>query len=194
MSHLFTVGHSNHDFEKFINLLTKHSIEVIVDVRSSPYSRYLPHYNRDELKTRLKEYGIKYLYLGEELGARRAESECYSGDTAKYKLIAKTKLFLDGLQRIEKGLETHRISLMCSEKDPLTCHRTILVGRTLISRGLPELSHILEDGSIETHDAAVSRLLHEYDRDTLSLFGQAQDIDEVYELRASEIEYKRATS
>jgi len=155
---LYTIGHSNHEIEKFIELLCQHEINVVADVRSSPYSAYSSQFNREHLQAMLKQAGIAYVFLGEQLGARRAEEECYVDGKVSFDLAAKTPAFIEGLERLRGGVAEHRVALMCSEKDPMTCHRGLLICRNLRG-GEIAMRHILEDGSIETHQAAESRLL-----------------------------------
>ncbi|NES82203.1 MAG: DUF488 domain-containing protein [Moorea sp. SIO2B7] len=156
---LFTIGHSNLTIEDFITLLQQHNITAVADVRSHPYSRYLPHFNKDALKTVLLNVGIKYVFLGKELGARPTDLSCYSNGKALYERIAATELFPQGIQRLVKGLENHKIALMCAEKDPITCHRTILVCHKLRQFDEIEINHILNDGSLESHQHLEDRLL-----------------------------------
>lgn len=155
---LFTIGHSDHELPDFLSLVARHAITAIADVRSQPYSRFHSQFNREVLTEALRKEGVQYVFLGNELGARRAERESYRGKQARYDLIAKLPAFQEGLARLRKGMLTHRIALMCAEKDPLTCHRTILICRHLRSSGL-EIVHILEDGTVETHAQAELRLL-----------------------------------
>ncbi len=154
---LFTVGHSNHECAKFLDLLAGHQITAIADVRSQPYSQYTPQFNRETLESALAQRKIKYVFLGRELGARREERECYVAGQARYDRIKSLPAFLQGLERLRRGAAAQRIALMCSEKDPLTCHRTILVCRQL--RGERTIQHILEDGALESQAAAETRLL-----------------------------------
>ena len=155
---LLTVGHSNHTIDVFVALLKNHSVSAIADVRSSPYSRFAPQFNREPLERTLLQEGIKYVFLGRELGARREEPHCYDGKKARYDLIAKSSLFKSGLERVMRGSTDHKIALMCSEKDPITCHRMVLVCRELKTTGLI-MKHILEDGSLETTEEAEARML-----------------------------------
>lgn len=124
---LFTIGHSNLSIDAFIALLQRHGITAVADVRSHPYSRFLPHFNQSALKAALLNAGIQYVFLGKELGARAADQSCYVDSKASYEKIAATELFLEGIQRLLTGSEKYKISLMCAEKDPITCHRSILV-------------------------------------------------------------------
>lgn len=159
---LFTVGHSNLTLESFIALLTKHNITALADVRSSPYSRYLPHFNKNNVQKTLSSVGIKYVFLGQELGARPSDKSCYIEGKAVYEKIAETSLFAQGIERIIKGSQSYNIALMCAEKDPITCHRAILVCQHLKSFPL-EINHILSDSTIESHQQLESRLLKIHD-------------------------------
>lgn len=155
---LFTIGHSNLDIEAFIALLQKHEVTALADVRSHPYSKYLPHFNQTQLKNSLNDRGIRYLFLGRELGARPSDLICYVAGKALYEKIAATELFSQGIERLVTSVQTDNIALMCAEKDPITCHRTILVCQHLRSYQL-EINHILQDGSLETHQQLEDRLL-----------------------------------
>ncbi len=154
---LYTIGHSNHEFPAFAELLRQHDIAVVVDVRSSPYSRFHSQFNREPLAAALVGAGIAYLFLGEELGARRSEPQCYVENRVRYDLVGQLPLFLQGLSRLREEVARRRVALMCAEKDPLTCHRTILVCRNL--RNELTILHILEDGRLESHEEAEDRLL-----------------------------------
>ena len=123
---VFTIGHSTHPQERFIGLLLKHGITAVCDVRSKPYSRMNPQFNREDLEEALLAQGIAYRFLGKELGARSDDPDCYVGGKVQYDRLAGTELFKQGLKRVIRGLkEDFRIALMCAEKEPLECHRTI---------------------------------------------------------------------
>lgn len=203
---LFTIGHSNYEIKTFISLLKKHGVTAIADVRSSPYSRFLPHFNRAALKEALEAEGIRYVFLGHELGARPKKQECYVDGKAVYERIAATDEFHEGIQRILKGAKKHRLSLMCAEKDPLTCHRAILVCQHLRHFNL-QIDHILRNGDLESHTHLEQRMLDKHgftefaeikeDQTQLSLFAQ-QDNDlpireeclrEAYRLQGDGIAY-----
>ena len=158
---LYTIGHSNLALEEFINLLQKYSITAVADVRSHPYSRYLPHFNQAPLKKALHDIGISYVFLGGELGARPKDLSCYVNGKALYQNIATTELFTEGIQRLVKGSQNYTIAMVCAEKDPLTCHRAILVCRRLKGFGL-DIFHILPDRSLESHQHLEERLLDLY--------------------------------
>lgn len=186
---LLTIGHSDHDTAEFIALLLKHGVQVVADVRSSPYSRFHAQFNRDTLAAALKHAGIEYVFLGRELGARRTEPECYRNGQARYDLISRLPAFREGLERIRHGVVRQRIVLLCAEKDPITCHRTVLVCRQLRSEPM-EILHILGDGSIETTDQAEMRLLEAAGLPPGDLFrSRAQLIEEAYDLQAERIAY-----
>jgi uncharacterized protein (DUF488 family) len=155
---LFTVGHSDHPAEVLLALLREHGVAALADVRSSPYSRRNPQFNREAIAAALERGNIRYVFLGAELGARRSEPECYENGKARYPLIARAPLFGQGLDRVRRGVEKYRIALMCAEKDPLTCHRAILVCRHLRD-SIPKIQHIREDGRLESHQELESRLL-----------------------------------
>lgn len=159
MAQLFTIGHSNHSIENFIQLLQKYGITALADVRSHPYSRYLSHFNQVELKQALKDVGIGYVFLGRELGARPSDRTCYVDGKAIYEKIAATPLFAEGIQRILKGSQTYTIALMCAEQDPITCHRAILVCQYLRQENLT-IDHIWKNGDLENHTALEERLLN----------------------------------
>ncbi|APB33404.1 hypothetical protein GlitD10_1084 [Gloeomargarita lithophora Alchichica-D10] len=177
MQPLFTIGHSQHSLESFIVLLQQHNVTALADVRSMPYSRRLPQFNRPVLEKNLPQAEIRYAFLGKELGARPEDSHCYVDGKALYENIAVTSGFSQGINRILKGVRSHRIALMCAEKDPVTCHRAILVCQHLLPFNL-EIGHILTDGSLEYHEDLEDRLLKLHDlqdpepSNQLSLFSE----------------------
>jgi uncharacterized protein (DUF488 family) len=155
---ILTVGHSTHTIEEFLRLLQQHAVTAVADVRSSPFSKFAKQFNKDSLRSALKENGIRYAFLGHELGARSTDPECYVNGKVQYARLARNVPFRSGLTRILQGTDTERVALMCTERDPLDCHRTILVAHELVSQGVA-VAHILADGSVETHDATMLRLL-----------------------------------
>jgi uncharacterized protein (DUF488 family) len=199
---LFSIGHSNYEIDVFISLLQKHKITAVADVRSHPYSRFLPHFNRAELKESLAKQGIHYVFLGRELGARPSNQECYVDGKALYERIAATETFQEGIQRVLKGLNKHKLSLMCAEKDPLTCHRAILVCQHLRHLGL-RINHILKNGDLESHEHLEERMLSnhgftefaEAHAVQLSLFypkelpTREECLEKAYKLQGDEIAY-----
>lgn len=191
---IYTVGHSTQPFDKFLGLLQKQSVTAIADVRSAPYSRFNPQFNREDLRSALKANGIRYVFLGKELGARSEDECCYIDEKVQYKLLAKTPLFQSGISRVIEGSETHKIALMCAEKDPLDCHRTILVAKALVSRGA-RVTHILQDGSTESHRDAISRLIAKLGLSEVDMFRSEElTVDDAYEMQGERIAYDRKAS
>lgn len=174
-----------------MRLLQKHGITAIADVRSSPYSLHNPQFNREELRGALKNAGILYVFLGKELGARSGDECCYVNDKVQYALLAKTPLFQFGIGEVINEARSQKISLMCAEKDPLDCHRTILVARELILRGY-SVTHILPNGLLEPHSDALSRLVKRLGISEDDMFrSQALTIDAAYEAQGERIAYDR---
>ena len=172
---VLTIGHSNHSAATFLSLLRNGNIDAVADVRSSPYSRFNPQFNREELEKRLKDSGIHYVFLGKELGARTDDQSCYLNGQVQYDRLAHTATFQSGLDRVQSGALRYRIALMCSEREPLECHRTLLVARSLVERGIP-VEHIHADGGIESHEAAMLRLLDLVDLPRVDLFRTREEL------------------
>jgi uncharacterized protein (DUF488 family) len=149
---LLTIGHSNHAIERFVALLTRHDVTALGDVRSFPRSRFNPQFNRAALEASLREQGIAYVFLGDALGGKR--DDLVARD---YTAIAASAPFQAGLDRVRDGASRHRVALMCAEKDPLDCHRFMLVCRHL--RETLTIGHILADGALEPQDMTEDRLL-----------------------------------
>ena len=155
---IFTIGHSNHSIEKFLTLLQGSEINMVVDVRSAPFSKMFPQFNQEALKNSLSDIAIGYLFLGDHIGGRSEDPEDYVDGQVVYNLLAAKEVFKRGINRLSEGSEKFNIALMCSEKEPLDCHRTLLVSETLAIEGV-HVSHIHADGTIETHKNALARLL-----------------------------------
>jgi uncharacterized protein (DUF488 family) len=155
---VLTVGHSTHSFDAFLNLLRRHSVTALADVRSAPFSRFNPQFNKDALERDLKLHAISYVFLGRELGARSSDPSCYENGRVQYARLARTGRFRQGIERVMRGAHRHRIALLCAEREPLECHRTLLVSRALDEQGVP-VAHILGDGGLETQHDAMERLL-----------------------------------
>lgn len=143
-------------------MLAQHRIQAVADVRSMPYSRRHPQFSRKALPESLKANGIAYVFLGKELGARSTDPACYENGRVQFRKLAATSLFRSGIRRVLDGSQQMRIALMCAEKDPLNCHRTLLVARELVALG-NKVNHILADGEIETHETTMIRLCKQLD-------------------------------
>lgn len=195
MNRIYTIGHSSHPIERFIGLLSMHGVQAVADVRSNPNSKRFPQYNRNELKAALQSQGMHYVFLGRELGARRREKEAYEGRIASYELIAKLLTFQEGIERIRSGSEKMTLALMCAERDPLQCHRTILVCRNLPSELRNQVFHVLDTGKLETLADAEKRLVAESGLNTNQdeLFGgpdQGTALDRAYRMRGERIAWQ----
>ena len=152
MSNFFTVGHSNHTIEAWLALLQKHAVEVVVDVRSSPYSKYVPQFDRELVQRSVEQAGIRYLFLGAELGGRPANPAYYDGSGhVLYSRLCDDAGFQAAIARLETGMERFRVVLVCGEEDPAHCHRRLLIGRVLTERG-QTMIHIRGDGRLESDE------------------------------------------
>jgi uncharacterized protein (DUF488 family) len=154
---LYSVGHSNHTEEKFLGLLRQHEIEVLVDVRSQPSSRYNPQYNSGPLKALVAAAGMRYLFMGDQLGGRPEGEDLLDDEGhALYHRMADAPEFLEGIARLERGVRDYRCTVMCSEEDPAVCHRYLLVTRVIRERGV-DVRHIRGDGRLQSDDEIGSK-------------------------------------
>ena len=160
----FTIGHSTHNIEQFIELLKRHAIQWVVDIRSTPYSRYNPQFNRELFKTDIENNDISYLFMGDSLGARYDDNNLCFADkpVVDFRKIRDLESFKEGINRITKGVKQGRkIALMCSEKDPLGCHRFVLVSYALVKSGIT-IKHILENGETILNAELEEKLIAKY--------------------------------
>jgi len=176
---IFTVGHSNHSLEMFIDLLKCHRIDVLVDIRSKPFSRFSFHFNKEVLEKAVEGASMKYLFLGKELGGRPQDPEYYDNQGfVLYSRIAESSLFLEGIDRLMKGIEIYRVAVMCSEENPANCHRRLLIGRVLAKRGV-SVRHIRGDGTVQDEDkVAREEYQSEGEQAQLSLFESNEEVPE----------------
>jgi uncharacterized protein (DUF488 family) len=190
---VFTIGHSTHPQERFIAMLRQHGITALYDVRSRPHSRMNPQFNREGLEQALLAQGILYRFLGKELGARSDDPTCYEEGKVQYTRLAQTELFKHGLEHVVSGMkDDFRIALMCAEKEPLDCHRTILVARHLAALGI-EVEHIHADGQLENHAAALGRLMRILSLPEGDMFHSREEfLDEAYRIQEERIAYAAA--
>lgn len=188
MATLYTVGHSNHSIEKFMGLLTANRITAIADVRSRPFSRRHPQFNKERLATTLSQQGIAYVFLGKELGARSEDPSCYEKGKVQYARLAAAPPFKAGIDRVLAGAAKFRVALMCAEKEPLDCHRTLLVSRALEGAGA-SIAHILADGSLEPQERTMSRLIDLVGLPRDDLFRRDDLITAACRLREDKIAY-----
>jgi len=149
---IYTVGHSNHAFDAFLEILKRHVIQVVVDVRSSPYSRWVDHFNREVFGASLKYEGLRYMFLGDALGGAPDDDAFYDGEGhVLYGRIAETPQFEEAIRKVIDEATRSRLALVCGEEDPTDCHRFLLIGRVLGERGLRVL-HIRGDGAVQTEE------------------------------------------
>jgi uncharacterized protein (DUF488 family) len=189
---LFTIGHSNLAADRFVDLLKKAGVAAIADVRSVPFSRWCPWFSRQALVDRLARDSIAYLPLGDALGGRPRDPRLYRDGVADYEAMAVTPEFRAGLAQVREAMSRQRVCLMCAEREPLECHRCLLVARALAEQGIAP-GHILHDATIEPHAATEQRLL--------ALTGGGEDLfrdhatrlAEAYRRRARNIAAKRKT-
>jgi len=194
METIYTIGHSNHPPEYFLELLKAHQIDSIVDVRSVPASKYNPQYNQKPLSAMLRQNGIRYLHFPQEFGARQTDPEVLDETgTVDFQKVHHTDAFRTGVRRLETGLERgYRIALMCSEAEPLDCHRFVMVAVHLARMGYTVL-HILKDKSILTNEALEKSLMDKYRKKlpVPSLFepsiSEKDRLDMAYRLRNKDI-------
>jgi uncharacterized protein (DUF488 family) len=147
---LYSVGHSNHDWDSFLALLRRAGVTAVADVRSSPYSRRHPSFNREALEHGLGAAGIAYLFLGDLLGGRPRDRALYGPDgRVDYERVRRTPAFAQGLERLVRALERQAVAMLCSEDDPRDCHRGLMITPALVERGVTPL-HLRRDGSVET--------------------------------------------
>jgi len=169
---VLTIGHSNHTTEHFLDLLKSRGVQVVVDTRSQPYSKYSTQFDQKDLKESLTVAGIRYLFLGAELGGRPEGEEFYDeAGHVLYDRVAESSRFQEGLSRLERGIREYQVAMLCAEENPAACHRRLLIGRVLLEHGF-RLDHIRGDGRIQTEEEVAAEI--DPNRDQLSLFQKAE--------------------
>lgn len=199
MKQIHSIGHSIYEIEDFISLLKKNSINTIVDVRSTPYSKFASQYNRETLKYYLKENKICYIFMGDLLGARyEDESLLFDDGKVNFKKVQEIKSFQDGITRLDKGItKGYNISLMCSEKEAFDCHRFGLVSEFLTKNSI-DVNHIYPD-KVVSQKILEQQLLKKYNKKLPKADLFNPDITEnlqiqlAYELRNRDIAYNAIT-
>jgi hypothetical protein len=156
---LLSVGHSHHDLDAFVALLRGAGVTAVADVRSSPFSRRLPHFNGPQLAATLRARGVTYVFLGDLLGGRPEPDELYDADgRVDYERVRATDFFREGLDRLLQVAEQFTVAMLCSEEDPLDCHRGLMIAPALAERGV-HVGHLRGDGRIESTEVLEQRLL-----------------------------------
>ncbi len=162
---LYTIGHSRHDIDYFINLLKKHKINCLIDVRSSPYSRIAPQFNKETLAGSLKVNNIIYLHFEKEFGARKTDTSLIDLENkVDYSRVRETEEFKEGVKRVFEGLEKgYNIALMCSEANPFDCHRFVMIAYHFVREGV-KVNHILKNGNTIDNNELEKELLKKYSK------------------------------
>lgn len=170
---ILTIGYGNRSTADVFKLLNAHSCSFLIDVRSSPYSRTFPEYNRECLKNDCGQAGIKYVFMGDLLGGRPAAKDCYTADGhVNYGKLAEKPFFLKGIQRLQDALsQGYRTALLCSEKKPEKCHRSKLIGSVLAQKGIPVL-HIDEQNQLISQTSVIKRITN----GQMELFGEDEKL------------------
>jgi uncharacterized protein (DUF488 family) len=191
MKQLFTIGYAAFDYlPSFCKSLKYYNVEAIADVRSVPYSKTRPEFNKEILMNNLKENGIKYVFIGDYCGARIDDISCYVDGCVDYAKVKETEKFKIGIERILKGLLDYRIGLLCAEKDPIYCHRDILICRNLKNHDI-SINHILADGKLEDNSATEKRLLQILKLTDNDLFlSTDEQLELAYDQQGKKIAYK----
>lgn len=186
---ILSVGHSTLSYEAFVGRLKSADVTAIADVRSSPFSRHLPHFNRDVLKDALAHDGISYVFLGQELGGRPKGQKYYTDGIADYEKMATASSFKEGICRVKEGSQKYNIAMMCTEHNPLDCHRCLLVGRALIEQDL-DVNHILSNGDTITHGKIEGQLLSMLGKDEMDMFASPEELrSDAYRERARKVAF-----
>jgi uncharacterized protein (DUF488 family) len=151
---IYTIGHSNIPLSEFLGLLEKHKIDSVVDVRSRPVSKHVPHYNKGMIERFLKTAGFGYHYIADEevgnlLGGFPKDPECYEHDVVSYETVRTRKWFQEALNELLEYAKGRRVALLCAEENPYRCHRHVLLTQSLLARGV-SVVHIRGDGSLES--------------------------------------------
>jgi uncharacterized protein (DUF488 family) len=165
---IYTIGYGNRSIEDFVEVLQQYNIAYLIDVRSAPYSRYKPEFIKENLADELHRHGIRYVFMGDTLGGRPDNEDCYVDGMVDYEKVKATLRYAGGIQRLQTAFaQGHCVALMCSEGKPEQCHRSKLIGTTLTERDIP-IIHIDENDERQTQDDIIVRLTG----GQLDLFGE----------------------
>ena len=164
---IYTIGYGSRTLDDFVSVLKTHEIGYLIDVRSTPYSRFKPEFSKNALEAHLSEHGIRYIYLGDKLGGQPDDPTCYADGKVIYDEVRQRSFFQEGLTRLEAAFRRRlRVVLMCSEGKPEQCHRSKLIGQALVEQGIP-VTHIDENGALVSQ----AEIINELTDGQLSLFG-----------------------
>ena len=189
---IYTIGHSNREASELIQILHHYQTQLVADVRSEPYSKYSPQFNKETIKQVLINSGIKYLFLGKELGARPKDQNCYINGKVSFEKLRASDIFKQGVSRLLAEAKKNNIVLMCSEKEPINCHRSILISRVLEQEGV-EVKHIISETEMLDNFCFEENLLKKFKiQETLfdTESSKNSNIDEAYEKQEKVISYQ----
>jgi uncharacterized protein (DUF488 family) len=157
MHQLYTIGHGSRKKEAFLALLTRYGINTLIDVRSAPYSRFHPQFNQNNLKDFLEENNIRYVFMGDTLGGRPKNSECYTNGKPDYDKMKQATFYLTGITQLKRAVsENNHIAIMCSESKASECHRTKLIAESI--HGDVVIKHIDKDGALRPHEEIMNEV------------------------------------
>jgi len=164
---LFTIGYGAREIDAFISVLQENEIAYLLDVRSRPYSRFKPDFTKQELEQHLSKHGIRYVFMGDTLGGQPDDPDCYTDGKVDYEKVAEKAFFAKGIGRLRDAYrQQQRVVLMCSEGKPEMCHRSKLIGKTLVAENV-DVRHIDENNELITQQDVLLRL----NKGQLGLFG-----------------------
>lgn len=197
---IYTIGHSNYTMERLIDMLKYYNINCVVDIRGTPYSKYNIQFDKEAIRYTLTNAGFVYIYMGEELAAKRIRKDSYNNEGySNFEEVIKEEEFKRGVERLKNGCEKgYKIVLLGAMQDPIRCHRSILVGRELVKNDF-DVKHILDDYSIATQDDIEEMLLNKYfsNRNQITIedltgnsLNNEEMINEGYKLANREIGYR----
>jgi len=197
---IFTIGHSNYNVEKLIDMLRYYNINCVVDIRGTPYSKYNVQYNKETIRNTLIKEGFVYIYMAKEFAAKRENKVSYNKEGySDFEKVVKEDDFINGVKRLKNGCEKgYRIALLGAMQDPIRCHRSILLGRELENYGFT-INHILDDYSIKDQRYIEERLLDKYfeNRNQIAIYSligvsisNDEMINKAYQMANKEIGYR----
>lgn len=167
---IYTIGHSNQSLDSFLKLLRDNGIQVLVDVRSIPRSKYANQFDSPALKEAITKAGLNYLYFGQEIGGKPSNPAFYDAEGyVLYDRIAQSPDFKKSIERLIEGIGKYKVAIMCSEEDPTECHRRLLIGKVLSNQGIEEL-HIRADGRVQSEQELASTKIYDHNQLKLDLF------------------------
>ncbi|TQV88329.1 DUF488 family protein [Aliikangiella coralliicola] len=190
---VFTIGYATKPIDIFIQQLKDYSVNAVADVRSVPYSKAFFDYHRENITSHLAKNGIRYVYLGDELGPRSKDDNHYNENgQVQFDKLMEAKIFKQGIERVNQGVERgFNIALMCAEKDPATCHRSLLIGYYLLRNNLTDITidHITHDGQLETQQDLENRLTQIHQTGTDLFMDECESKKQAYESQLKKTSY-----